>query len=161
MMGDKYAVQIADMKLAQRNGTLITYALGSCVGVCIYDPAIKLAGLLHVILPTSSTAREPFPYKFADTGVVEMLRQMAKHGGAKRNYICKIAGGAKMFTAQNSSFLGNIGQRNIEVVKQTLIREGVRISGEDTGGSVARTMSIEVPTGEVYVRSIGKTQRLI
>ncbi len=158
-MNETYTVAIADMKTAKNSGTLITYALGSCVGVSMYDPIMKVAGLLHIILPQSNNRmNEPFPYKFADTGIAQMIKDLTRLGGNRRNFVCKIAGGAKMFKGENTSFLGNIGERNIETVKQSLMREGLRIKSEDVGGGYARTMSVDVKTGDVFVRTIGRPQ---
>ena len=129
MNSKEIKVGIADMKIARREGTLITYALGSCIGITLYDPAIKLAGLLHIMLPEAGNMADMNVYKFADTGIQEMLRKMTAFGGIKRRYQCKIAGGAKMFEISGGSGLGNIGQRNIESVHTILRQEGVRLLG--------------------------------
>ncbi len=154
-MSSSVVVQIADMKMARQSGTLITYALGSCVGITLYDPKIKLGAMLHVILPLSQKPVEEHPHKFADTGIKSMLRKMAIMGGNKRNYVCKIAGGAKMFQTFDTSTLGNIGQRNIDAVKQVLRAEGISVSGTDVGGSMARTMSLDLDSGVVNIRCMG------
>ena len=154
-MAKKISVGIADMKIARREGTLITYALGSCIGITLYDPAIKLAGLLHIMLPEAGNMADMNVYKFADTGIQEMLRKMTAFGGIKRRYQCKIAGGAKMFEVSGSNGLGNIGQRNIESVKATLRRENIRLLAEHTGGTVARTLLFDVVSGQGCIRSYG------
>ncbi len=144
------------MKVARREGLLITYALGSCIGITLYDPAIKLGGLLHIMLPTADHTRVDNIYKFADSGIQEMLRKMQAFGGVKSRYICKIAGGAKMFEMQGN--LGNIGQRNSESVQNVLRQEQIRIVRQDIGANYARTMSLDVETGVVKVRSFGRPE---
>lgn len=155
-MDKEIKVGIADMKVARMQGLLITYALGSCVGVAMYDPVIRLGGLLHIMLPSAENVSVDNIFKFADTGIQEMLRKMQVFGGMKSRYICKIAGGAKMFEMQGN--LGNIGQRNIESVQNRLRHEGIRIARQDVGSNYARTMSMDVETGIVKIRSYGRPE---
>ncbi len=155
-MDRQIKVQIADMGLTRQQGTLITYALGSCVGISLYDPVIKLGCLLHIMLPQAISPNESNPYKFADLGIREMLRKMSIMGGVQQRYICKIAGGAKMFdTGASNSALSNIGARNVQTVRAILRQSGIRISGEDVEGNRARTMIVDVATGVVRIRTIG------
>ncbi len=158
-MANQIVVQIADMKMSRRSGTLITYALGSCVGISLYDPVAKLGALIHIMLPqatTTSNTSEKQVYKFADTGIASTLLKMSALGGMKSRYVCKIAGGAKMFSIDDKSMLGSIGDRNVETVMNVLRRENIRISGQDTGSNYARTMTLDVETGKVSIRTIGK-----
>ncbi len=154
-MENRITIGIADMKFAQQSGTLITYALGSCIGICLYDPVIKLGGLLHIMLPLNMETGRKNPLKYADTGLAEMLRQMEAKGANRSRLVVKIAGGAKMFEVTGGS-LGNIGLRNIESVKIQMKKQGLRIANEDVGGTVARTMSMDVETGAITVRSYGR-----
>jgi len=142
------------MKLSQREGELITYALGSCIGVCFYDSGIKLAALLHIMLPINMETGRKNPLKYADTGIRDTLKAMEARGAMRSRITAKIAGGAKMFEVSGS--LGNIGQRNIESVRLVLKREGVRLLAEDVGGAVARTLSFDPATGQGCIRSYGK-----
>ncbi len=160
-MSKQISVGIADMKISRQEGSLITYALGSCVGITFYDPMIKIGALLHIMLPEAGTASNINPMKFADTGIRETLRKLYVFGAVKGRIICKIAGGAKMFEMKNQSGFGNIGERNVRSVKKILQQEGIRITGEDTGANYARTMLIDLNNGEVKVRTVGKTERII
>lgn len=154
-------VGIADMKIARQEGVLITHALGSCIGITIYDPMIKLGALIHIMLPEATGAKSTSVYKFADTGIRETLRKLGAFGGRTNRYICKIAGGAQMFAVGGSGTLGNIGQRNAESVKRIMQEEGVRIQSQDVGGTTARTMLMDVSTGEVKLRIIGKPEIIL
>ena len=154
-MNDKITVGIADMKLAQGSGILITYALGSCIGLCFQDPRLRLGALLHIMLPLNMEAGRKNPLKYADTGIRETLRQMMAQGALKTRITVKIAGGAKMFEVSGGS-LGNIGQRNIESVHTILRQEGIRLIGEDVGGTVARTLLFDVVSGQGCIRSYGR-----
>ena len=154
-MNDKITVGIADMKIAQGSGILITYALGSCIGLCFHDPRLKLGALLHIMLPLNMETGRKNPMKYADTGIRETLRQLEAKGASKSRMTVKIAGGAKMFEV-NGGNLGNIGQRNIESVHLILRKEGIRLMAEDEGGTVARTLLFDVVSGQGCIRSYGR-----
>ena len=109
-MDNKHIVGIADMKIARAEGVLITYALGSCVGICLYDPFIKLGGMVHIMLPEALAPGNQNVYKYADTGIKETIRKMEVFGARRDRMVGKIAGGAKMFEVQASGPLGNIGE---------------------------------------------------
>lgn len=156
-MGEqKLTVGIADMKMLQGSGTLITYALGSCIGLCFHDPKLRLGALLHIMLPLNMEAGRTHPLKYADTGIKETLKQMEAKGALRSRITVKIAGGAKMFEVSGGSGLGNIGQRNIESVHTILKRENVRLLTEYVGGTVARTLLFDVGSGQSCIRSYGQ-----
>ena len=157
-MDDKLVVGIADMKMTKDNGMLVTYALGSCIGICLYDPAIRLAALIHIMLPLNMETGRKSPMKYADTGIRETLREMERRGAVRSRLVAKIAGGTRMFDVGGGGSLGNIGQRNIESVHMTLKREGIRLMKEDVGGSTARTLLFDAATGQCCVRSYGKPE---
>lgn len=143
------------MKLLQGDGMLITYALGSCIGLCFHDPRLHLGALLHIMLPLNMETGRTHPLKYADTGIKETLRQMEARGASRSRMTVKIAGGAKMFEITGAS-LGNIGQRNIESVHTILRRENVHLLAENVGGTIARTLLFDVASGQACVRSYGQ-----
>lgn len=152
-------VGIADMKMCRIEGTLITYALGSCIGICLYDPVIKLAGMIHIMLPENTGSDLSNAFKYADTGIRETIRKMTTFGAMKNRITAKIAGGAKMFDLKGSGTIGNIGERNIISVRSLLRAEGIRIISEDVGFNYARTMSFDAANGAVKIRSFGKPDK--
>ena len=157
----KQIIGIADMKMAKESGTLITYALGSCIGICLYDPLTKVGALIHIMLPLNMETGRTHPMKYADTGVRETLKMMESMGASRARITAKIAGGAKMFEISGGGSLGNVGQRNIESVHMVLKREGIRLLKEDVGGTVARTLSFDVSDGTGCVRSHGKPDLIL
>ena len=159
-MSDKLIIGIADMNMAKGEGMLVTYALGSCIGICLHDPVLKLGALVHIMLPVNMEAGRKTPMKYADTGIRETLRLMESKGASRNRITAKIAGGAKMFEVGSSS-LGNIGQRNIESVHINLKKEGIRLLKEDVGGSVARTLLFDVNSGLGCVRCYGRKELII
>ena len=159
-METKITVGIADMKMAKSSGVLITYALGSCIGICLHDPGIKLGAMVHIMLPLNMEEGRKNTMKYADTGIRETLRQMEAKGASRARITAKIAGGAKMCEMSGGN-LGNIGQRNIESVHMNLKREGIRLLKEDVGGSVARTLLFDVASGAGCVRCYGRPEFII
>lgn len=161
MMADnKITIGIADMKMAKGEGMLVTYALGSCIGICLHDPLLKLGALIHIMLPVNMEAGRKNTMKYADTGIRETLKQMEAMGANRSRITAKIAGGAMMFKDGTGS-LGNIGQRNIESVKLNLRKEGIHLLKEDVGGSVARTLLFDVNSGLGCVRCYGRPELII
>ncbi len=160
-MGKERKVGIGDMTLTRGDGIIITYALGSCIGISFYDPGIRLGALLHIMLPERQNATDPNLFKYADTGIQETLRKLMAFGMVKPRTIIKIAGGAKMFEIKGNASFGNIGERNAIKVKQILRAEGLRLMAEDTGGTYARTMLLNVGNGDVSVRSFGKQEKFL
>ena len=139
---------------------LVAYGLGSCIGLSVYDPDARVAGLAHVMLPSSSEALSQRPLgKFADLAVPMLLEEMAKLGGGRRRLLGKIAGGAQMLNGPSFSNNGfNIGERNIKAVREALERLGIPLIKAETGGHRGRTMSVYVATGKTTVRIIGEKE---
>lgn len=150
-------VGIADCQLGNQPGqALVTYALGSCVAVAVHDPVARVGGLLHYMLPESSLdpakARQN-PYMFADTGIPLLFRRSYEFGADKRRLVVRIAGGAQVM---DDAGLFNIGKRNCLALRKILWKAGVLIHSEAVGGSVSRTVRLEVDTGRVWLRSEGR-----
>jgi len=153
-------VGVADCHVSDEPAdVLVTYALGSCVGVAIYDPVARVGGLLHLMLPESSpNALESgkSPYMFADTGIPLLFRQAYQKGADKRRLRVSVAGGAQVID-DNGVF--KIGQRNCLAVRKILWKAGVMAHGEETGGVWSRTMRLEMSSGRVYLRSPDREER--
>lgn len=152
-------VGIGDMKFTRGEGSIITYALGSCIGITFHDPILHLGALLHIMLPVRNGLSDSNLYKYADSGIRETLRKLTAYGMVKSRSVVKIAGGAKMFEISGDTDFGSIGQRNTAAVREVLQGEGLRLAGEDTGGSCARTMILNVANGKVAIRTYGKPEK--
>jgi len=151
-------VGIADLKTSKSPDVVVTLGLGSCVGITFYDPLTKIGGLAHIMLPDSKQARAGNinTAKFADTAVPVILDQLTKGGASKNRLVVKIAGGAQMFSFMGTDDRMRIGERNTEAVKVALKKEGLRISGEDTGGNYGRSMELNLENGKVLIKTIDK-----
>lgn len=148
-------IGIADMNVARGEDGLVTYALGSCVAICLWDPVSKVAGMVHIMLPDSRQLANgaKTPLKFADTGLVELLKAMQMQGAKMPNIKAKIAGGAQMFADLSNSPMGRIGDRNVQAVKAGLQKFRIPIIAEDTGKDYGRTCYFDAPTGTMVIKS--------
>lgn len=160
-MSDLLVVGISDYKLARCPNVFVTYALGSCVGICLYDKQTKVGGLSHIMLPESSMFKnnEINRMKFADTAIVDLVQNLVKLGADRRKLTAKIAGGAQMFEVQQGSLVGTIGDRNIVSVKNTLQGLKIPILAEDTGLNYGRTVYFDLETGIMKVQSLSRSIR--
>lgn len=146
-------VGIAQGGVVKSPGELITYALGSCVGICLYDRKNKIAGMAHILLPSRQDALDQTNlYKFADTGCERLLSAMLKEGADLRSITAKIAGGATMFGGNSGR--ESIGTRNVKAVRAALMQLGIGLTAEDTGKDYGRTVALDAASGAVTVRSV-------
>jgi len=159
-MSKTIAVGISDYNIASIGDVLVTYALGSCVGICLYDPVSKLAGLSHIMLPTvadfSDSRSAAQLGKYADTAIELLIQQMLGSGAVRIRIRAKIAGGAQMFAPVNNTSLAGIGERNVIAVKKELARLRVPIVAEDTGKNYGRTVYFGAVDGLMTVKSVNK-----
>lgn len=151
-------IGMADLGIAKAPDRLRTTGLGSCVGVVLYDPMKQLAGMAHVMLPDSTLGKisETVVGKYADTALPELLKQMEHAGANIKNLICKMAGGAQMFTFKSGSDTMRIGPRNVEACKAFLQKMNIRIVAEETGGNCGRTIEMDAGTGILHIRTVNQ-----
>lgn len=132
---------------------LITYSLGSCIGIAAYDPVSAIGGIVHTMLPLSKMDLEKAkknPAMYTDTGTIHLLDSMTRHGAKMKNLIIKIAGGgAPLETGGNF----RIGERNYAVLRKILWKNNLLINAEDVGGTKPRTLSLKVRNGETTIKS--------
>ncbi|MCI7613602.1 MAG: chemotaxis protein CheD [Selenomonadaceae bacterium] len=161
-MPELIKVGMADYKVGRAPDTLISYGLGSCIGISLYDPQTKIGGLLHIMLPDSNQSRaNENRAKFADTGIPDMLNELIRMGAAKSRMVAKLAGGSQMFAFANASDIMRVGLRNASASKEILKKLSIPIVGEDTGGNYGRTVQIDLSTGIYKVKTIDKGDKEI
>jgi chemotaxis protein CheD len=148
---------MADLKVGnQADQILVTHALGSCIGLAIYDPQARVGGLLHYMLPDSSldpVKAQTNPYMFADTAIPLLFRECYGLGAQKSRLLVKAVGGSQVL-GPSEHF--QIGRRNYAALRKIFIRNQVLIDAEDVGGVAARTLFLEIATGRVWVRVPGQ-----
>lgn len=133
---------------------LITYSLGSCIGVSVWDPRHQHGGLIHCLLPSAKqghASESDGPSKYVDTGVAALLQALADKGSALADLQIRVAGGANPL--KNGADSMRIGERNVAMLRKLLWKNGLLIAAERVGGDEPRTMSLEVGTGRVLVKT--------
>ncbi len=158
------SVGIGEIKIGRPPLVLQAVALGSCVGIAIYDSAVKVGGLAHIMLP-NSPKNPPMDSnsqgKFADIAIPFLVEELVKNGASRSRLIAKIVGGSKMFEFNNSTAVSDIGSRNVQAIKNILQELSIPIVGEETGGNYGRTMVFDLKTGSVEVISLTQKIRKI
>ena len=157
-MGNMIKIGMAELNVCLPPDAITTLGLGSCVGVVLYDPTKKVCGMVHVMLPDSTKIKNNENIaKFADTGIEELLRRVIALGAVRKNLVAKIAGGAQMFAFKSDNDMLRVGDRNVEATKSKLKELQIPIIAEDTGKNSGRTIEFYPETGELLVKSVGKT----
>jgi chemotaxis protein CheD len=160
MAGKIVAVGVADAKLsASPEEVLATYGLGSCIGVAIWDPVARVAGLLHFMLPESQSdpaKAQANPWLYADTAIPLLFKSAYKLGADKKRLLVRVAGGAQVLEGDS---LFNIGKRNYLAMKKIFWKAGVMIHAEETGGNVSRTLRLDAASGALWIQEAGREAR--
>ncbi|MEW6387519.1 MAG: chemotaxis protein CheD [Thermodesulfobacteriota bacterium] len=153
-------VGVADLKVSnQGTDILVTHALGSCIGVAVYDPVAKVGGILHYMLPESALdpkKAQENPFMFADTGIPRLFRECYNLGAQKHRIKVKVAGGSQVLGGQEHF---QIGRRNYAALRKIFLKNNVLVDTEDVGGVKARTLFLEIGTGKVWVRIFGQNTK--
>lgn len=154
-------VRIAHYAVARGSGRLVTIGLGSCVAIAMHDGKFRVAGLAHILLPDPSLSREvDQPARFATTAV-PLLADAMRQLGARGELVAKIAGGASLFGAMLTGTGGQVGARNVAAAKASLAKAGIQLLGEETGGVAGRSVTLDVNTGALHVRSVRGGERVL
>ncbi|WAH35382.1 chemotaxis protein CheD [Alicyclobacillus dauci] len=153
-------IGIAEGAVISGAGTLTTTGLGSCVGLVLYDTTLEIAGMVHIMLPTSPNSTPLHPQKYADTGMTWLVQEMLQHGASLTRLRAKYAGGAQMFRNLQTESL-RIGDRNVESVRQLLEELRVPVVSHDVGGSFGRTVRFDLPSRMLHIRTARGEERQI
>ncbi|MCK5541190.1 MAG: chemotaxis protein CheD [Desulfobacterales bacterium] len=155
----KQIVGVADMKVSNNPAdSIMTYSLGSCIGLVIYDSIAKVGGILHYMLPESGIDKikaQKNPYMFADTGIPRLFKGAYKFDAKKSRMKICVFGGAQIL--DQSGFF-NIGNRNYMALKKVFFKNKVIIDTEQVGGAANRTIRLEIKSGDVFVKTSGSKE---
>jgi chemotaxis protein CheD len=153
-------IGISEYKIEEAPAELVTYGLGSCLGITLYDPVLKIGGLAHTLLPQPKPGMDVSrPGKFADTAIRLMFDDLLARGAVLERLEAKLFGGANMFAALQEWSGESIGQRNITTAKKTLTELGIPLAAEDVGGNFGRTLVFNLESGKVTVKSVRQEQK--
>lgn len=148
------AVGIGEMRISNRaDEVLVTYFLGSCVALTLYDPKVRVGGMIHCLLPSFKIhppRGRDNPCMFVDTGVPALLDRLLQQGVKPRNLTAKVAGAASML---NDHKLFRIGERNYAMMRKILWANSIFIAGEDVGGATTRSMYLHLDSGKTLIKS--------
>jgi chemotaxis protein CheD len=159
-MSERVRVGISEYKIAQAPTLLMTYGLGSCLGITLYDATAAIGGLAHTLLPYPREGMDlSRPAKFVDAAIRLMLTDLLQIGCSRQRLVAKMFGGANMFEGLQNPNREGIGQRNIRSARETLADLGIPLTAEDVGGNFGRTVEFDVATGAVLIRSVRDEQR--
>ena len=149
-------IGLGEMQVSKNPSVVLAcLGLGSCIGLCAYDPVSKVAGMAHIVLPSSEGRNAGNSPKYADTAVPALVEAMCNIGANERRLVIKMAGGAQMSGGPGASAIFKTGEKNIEATKETLAKHGIRLVSSETGGKHGRTVRLYVDSGRVSVAAAG------
>jgi len=146
-------VGLGELAAAAAPARLVTYGLGSCVGLCLYDAVQRVGGLAHIFLPSGEKEREGQPALYANTGVERLVQAVVALGGERRRLQAKMVGGARLFAHSDTL---NVGLRNVEAVQAELRRLEIPLAGREVGGSRGRSLLFDLSDGRIQITSGGR-----
>lgn len=148
-------VSVGDIKIGQAEDLLLTHPLGCCLGLTVYDSTTRIGGLLHAMLPLSKINMEKArinPFMFVDTGIPALFEKLRQSGVSKDDWVVKAAGCGNPMGEKE---VFKIGKRNYYVLQEMLVEAGIALTAEDVGGTVSRTVQLDLSTGQTIINSNG------
>jgi chemotaxis protein CheD len=154
MSETEIVIKVADLRLGRDGDVLVTYGLGSCVAIVLYDPAKKLGGMAHVMLPSKSLARrDDVPGKTAQGAVPALMELLEAAGANSRRVTGRLVGGASLFASLSPPGSIQMGERNVVASREVLNQHGIPLVAEMVGGERGRSVWFRISDGAVIVRS--------
>lgn len=161
-MNNSVVVGLGEIKISKNvRDVLVAYGLGSCLGITMYDPVAKVAGMLHAVLPTCNllSNNDESCTKYVCCGIEVLLKRITEAGGQRSRIVVRMAGAANMLTDTTFSDIMNISQRNIDTARKKLKELNMEVIGEEVGGNIRRTVHFYVSDGRVAIRMLGCKER--
>ena len=162
-MSETITIGITEAKVATAPAILVSYGLGSCIAIALYDPETKVGGLAHPLLPepVAEPAGSTLSAKYTNHAVDLLLAELLENGCALPRVVAKLAGGASMFDSLYQNFRAVVGERNLAAAKEALERHGIPIVAEDTGGDFGRSVEFNTATGKMVIRALHQATKII
>ena len=156
-----HVIGVADYAIStSAEDLLVTYALGSCLGITLFDREAGVGALVHCLLPSAKKSPEKGelkPAMFVDTGMVHVMKELRQMGADVDRLVIKVAGGANPI---DGTGMFKVGERNHTILRKILWQNGLFLEAEDVGGTKPRTMLLHMTDGRVMVKSEGKETAL-
>jgi len=160
----KIEVGMGEGVVAEPPAIITTAGLGSCVAVALYDRAGKRGGLAHIMLPGDAPSKRDTHndnlFHYAESALSALISGLAGKGSRRESLVAKLAGGARMYSCDSYIDEG-IGERNVYSIREILKREGIAITGSDTGGSYGRNIDFHLDSGKVIVTAVRREKKEI
>jgi chemotaxis protein CheD len=149
------------MVSANPDDVFVVYGLGSCVVVCLYDPLLRVAGILHALLPSSTWGRNSNgkPTKYINQGIPRLIESLLAEGVEPTRLEAQLCGGAQVMPLSRINASVNIGERNIQAAQMALQSAGIQLKAEATGGDIGRTIKFYIANGQVTVKMLGQAEQ--
>ena len=128
----------------------LTTTLGSCVAACIRDPALKIGGMNHFLLPDGNVG-DGTPARYGSYAMELLINDLLKRGASRKRLEAKVFGGANVLKGFTSN---PVGARNAEFVRHYLRSEHIPVVAEDLLGIHPRRVWFFAPTGRVVVQRL-------
>jgi chemotaxis protein CheD len=155
-MAHEILVRVAELRAGRDDAVLVTLGLGSCIAIVLHDPATRIGGLAHVLLPSRSLSRAgDNPGRFPQTAIPALLEAMVPLGADPRRLVARLAGGASMFANLVPAGSMQMGDRNVIASREVLSQLAIPIIAEAVGGQEGRSVWFHVAEGRMLVRSVG------
>ena len=161
-MENSVSVGLGEIAVSRNpNEVLVAYGLGSCLGIGMYDPVAKVAGLLHAVLPESpdNNSLNGSAAKYVNTGISELMKSMEKAGANPERSKIRVVGGANMLLSSSLSKTFDIGTRNIDAARKTFEKLRLKVAAEEVGGHTGRTVRLFVQDGRMTFRVVGEKEQ--
>ncbi len=159
-MQNNIAVGLGEIKISDDPDTvLVAFGLGSCVGIGFYDPVKGIGGMLHAVLPLSTSGRDDSPAKYVDTGIALLMKQLVEKGLVVNRSKLYVIGGANILISNNDSTPFDIGTRNIKSAEEVLEKLKLKPNAKDTGGHNGRTFRLYIGEGRATIRTMGEKEK--
>ena len=143
---------MGEMRMGENPYRLVTRALGSCLGITLYNPLKKLGAMAHPMLPDIDRARtNANPSRYVNYTIRKMVEDLEKAGSARSRLVAKLFGGARMFAFISSDSLLNVGEKNIAMAREVFSELNIKIAAEEVGGTFGRTIELNLESGKVVV----------
>ena len=144
-------VHVGQLFASAQRSTVSTI-LGSCVSVCLWDPATGAGGLNHFLLPQCVENGISSP-RFGNVAIHRLIEELTALGSPVNRLKAKVFGGASVIDAFQSP-QSSLGMQNVELARRLLRETGIPIAAEDVGGTQGRKLVFQTSDGTAWVRKI-------
>jgi len=147
-MGKEVDVGIGKLEVSKKNRVFVARALGSCVGLAMYDKKKKMGGMAHVMPPGNAPVKEGvIPARYAVNSIDQLIQQFSREGISKEKLMAVIVGGGNVLRRKYDT----IGADNISAVSRQLKGKQIEIKANSVSGTQRKSARFDVGKGRIFV----------